>query len=124
MFDSRVTGLAQLQAISERLLDDAGLALSLHNAGDAVMEAARANLANNAASDTSSGALAASLFAETDADGSIRIGTTLDYGWRLEMGSQTRAAYPWLTAPFQEQRAALVEQIGAWLSTSARQVRR
>jgi hypothetical protein len=89
-----------------------------------VIEAARANLENGAPPDTHSGALAASLFAELGPNCSLHIGTPLDYGWHLEMGTQTRAAYPWLAPALDEHRAAIVQQIGAWLAGSTKRAGR
>jgi hypothetical protein len=92
--------------------------------GEAVIEAARANLEDGAPPDTRSGALAASLFAELAPDGAVRIGTPLDHGWHLEMGTLTRPAYPWLTAALDDQREGLAQQVGAWLSGAAKRAAR
>jgi hypothetical protein len=106
------------------MLDDAALNEALLASGEAVIEAARANLEDGASPDTRSGALAASLFAAVGPDSQVRIGTPLEHGWHLEMGTLTRPAYPWLTAALNDQQTALVQQVGAWLSGSAKRAGR
>src|SRR5512138_2699015 len=118
MFNSRVDGLDSLSRLTARLLDETALSEALLEAGKAVIDAADANLKDGAPPDTRSGSLAASLFAAVEPDGHVRIGTPLDHGWHLEMGTLTRPAYPWLTTALDDQRTALVEQIGAWLANS------
>jgi hypothetical protein len=120
MFKSRVDGLDRLSEALAHMFDEAALHETLLSAGNSVVETARANLEDGAPPDTQSGALAQSLFAKTAPDGAVRIGTPLDYGWHLEMGTRTRAAYPWLTSALDDYRAGLVQQIHAWLSASIR----
>ena len=120
MFRSRVEGLGRLSKLTARMLDDAALNEALLASGEAVIEAARANLEDGAPPDTRSGALAASLFAAVGPDSQIRIGTPLEHGWHLEMGTLTRPAYLWLTAALDSQRGNLALQVSAWLSASGR----
>jgi hypothetical protein len=40
------------------------------------------------------------------------------------MGTLTRPAYPWLTAALNDQQTALVQQVSAWLSGSAKRAGR
>lgn len=120
MFKSRVDGLDRLSETLARMFDEATLNEALLASGESVIKAAQANLEDGAPPDTQSGALAASLFAETGPDGAVRVGTPLDYGWHLEMGTQTRAAYPWLMPALDGQRSALIQQIGEWLSASVK----
>jgi hypothetical protein len=124
MFRSRVEGLDRLSERMARMLDDGALNEALLASGEAVIEAARVNLEDGAPPETRSGALAASLFAELGADGHVRIGTQLDHGWHLEMGTLTRPAFPWLTAALDDQREALVQQVGAWLSVATKRAGR
>ncbi len=124
MFRSHLEGLDRLSEMLTQTLDETALNEALLASGQSVIEAARANLEDGAPPDTRSGALAASLFAETGPDGHVRIGTPLDYGWHLEMGTLTRVAYPWLAPALDDQRAGLVQQIGAWLSGSVKRAGR
>jgi hypothetical protein len=124
MFRSRVEGLGRLSKLTARMLDDAALNEALLASGEAVIEAARANLEDGAPPNRRSGALEASLFAAVGPDSQIRIGTPLEHGWHLEMGTLTRPAYPWLTAALNDQQTALVQQVSAWLSGSAKRAGR
>ena len=94
MFKSRIDGLNRLSETLAYIFDEAALNETLLASGNSIIEAAQANLEDSVPPNTRSGALAASLFAEIEPDGAVRIGTPLDYGWHLEMGTQTRAAYP------------------------------
>jgi hypothetical protein len=122
MFNSGIDGLGRLSQMLPRMLDDDALNEALLASGEAVIEAARANLEDGAPPETRSGALAASLFADLGPDGGVRIGTPLDHGWHLEMGTLTRPAYPWLTAALDSQRENLAQQVSAWLSASGRRI--
>lgn len=124
MFRSRVEGSDRVSKLLAQILDDAALNEALLAAGEAVIERARADLEDGVTPDTRSGALAASLFAELTPDGHVRIGTPLEHGWHLEMGTLTRPAYPWLTAALDDQKSDLVQQLSAWLSASAKRASR
>ena len=124
MFKSGVDGLDRLSEKLARTFNETALNEALLASGKSVIEAARTNLQDGAPPDTRTGALAASLFAETGPDGNVRIGTPLDYGWHLEMGTLTRPAHPWLAPALDDQRAGLVQQIGAWLSGSVKRAGR
>lgn len=118
--NTRIDGLSGLKLALSRIADDAELSGELLSSAEAVRDAAVANLRDGVPPETRSGVLARSIFTEIDRDGAVQIGTPLDYGWHLEMGTETRPAYPWLETSFQDRRAAIVIQISQWLAHSAR----
>ncbi len=118
---SELTGLDGLHRALSRIADDAELEEQLRTAAQALREAARAGLADNRPPESRSGALARSLIVEIAEDGkSAIVGTALEYGWHLEMGSLERPALPWLEPALHESSAGIVRRLKAWLANSAR----
>ncbi len=115
-FRANISGLPGLSRALARIVDEADLQAELQAAAEEVRAAAIANLSDGAPPETRTGTLARSLFIEIPRGGGARIGTPLDYGWHLEMGTQTRAAYPWLAPALQDHSAEIIAQLRRLLS--------
>jgi len=104
MIRVRVSGMARLSASLRRLRETQTVAMAAAVARGArdVRDAARRELPRR------SGRLARAVTIETAADGlAATVGTDLDYGTYLELGTRRMAAQPWLLPAFRGVRARL-----------------
>ena len=97
MIRARIVGMTRLSAALRRLRDDRSSAMAAAVSAGArdVRSVAIENLPRL------SGRLARSMSIETASDGlTATVGTDLDYGTFLELGTQRMAARPWLRPAF------------------------
>lgn len=104
MIRAKILGTARLTAALRRLrgAQTAAMAAAVARGARDVRDAARRELPRR------SGRLARAVTIETAADGlAATVGTDLDYGTFLELGTRRMAARPWLLPAFRGSRARL-----------------
>lgn len=122
---NQLNGLDDLRKALSGIADETALRGAVEAGAEDVGKAAQQQLNDGLPPESRSGALARSLIVEAAEDGkSARIGTPLDYGWHLEMGSLNRPAMPWLEPAFNDSRSGILSRIRSWLANSARRARR
>jgi hypothetical protein len=116
---ARIDGLDRFAAALGEAADDAALSAELRATAEDIRERAAANLADGAAPESRSGALAQSLQVWPDPKGgAIRVGTAMDHGWHLEHGSRLRPPSPWLAPAAEEARPAFLARMRSALNAA------
>lgn len=117
-------GLPRLGGALSGIAGEAAISEAIRETAKDIRERAAANLAEGAALDASSSALARSLTLSQADNGSATVATPLDHGWRREFGSLRRAARPWLAPAAETARPGLVvrlrERLNAALAAALR----
>jgi hypothetical protein len=123
----RVDGLGRLGAALAGIAEGGALSPGLRETAEEIRARAAANLADGAPPDSRSGALARSLTVSPASDGGFTVGTPLDYGWHLELGSLARRPAPWLAPAAEDARPGLLarlrERLNGTLAAALRRTR-
>lgn len=121
IFSARLHGLDALRAQLSRIADTSDIRDQIEAAADEILAAAQTNLQDGESPESRTGALARSLRAEIARDGlSATVGTSLDYGWRLEFGGLDRPAAPWLGPALDAARPTILSRLKSRLASTVK----